>query len=97
VAIGIVTARGDRDMIYQWLREHVGFRIDRDLIFAINDPVHGFTGSIADKKKQAFETYIQMGYDNFQFYDDDRNNLKIVKSLERKYDVDIKTKLSKIK
>mgnify|MGYP003328176921 CR=1 FL=1 len=34
-------------------------RIDKDLIFAISDPVHKFKGSIADRKKQAFEKYIQ--------------------------------------
>ena len=28
IAVGIVTARDDREMIYKWLREHVGFRID---------------------------------------------------------------------
>ena len=96
IAVGIVTARDDRDMIYQWLREHVGFRIDKDLIFAISDPVHRFKGSIADRKKQAFETYINMGYTNFKFYDDDTANLKLVKSLEKEYDnIKIYTKKAK--
>lgn len=26
IAVGIVTARDDREMIYKWLREHVGYR-----------------------------------------------------------------------
>lgn len=96
IAVGIVTARDDREMIYKWLREHVGFRIDKDLIFAISDPVHGFTGSIADRKKQAFETYINMGYVNFKFYDDDTANLKLVKSLEKEHDnIRIYTKKAK--
>jgi len=96
IAVGIVTARDDRDMIYTWLREHVGFRIDKDLIFAISDPVHKFKGSIADRKKQAFETYIQMGYTNFKFYDDDIANLKLVKSLEKEHDnIKIYTKKAK--
>ena len=96
IAVGIVTARDDREMIYRWLREHVGFRIDKDLIFAISDPVHGFTGSIADRKKQAFETYINMGYVNFKFYDDDTANLKLVKSLEKEHDnIRIYTKKAK--
>jgi len=30
LAVGIVTARDDRKMIYKWLREHVGFRIDNN-------------------------------------------------------------------
>lgn len=95
IAIGIVTARGDRKMIYKWLKEHVGFHIDIDLIFAINDPVHGFKGNIANRKKQAFETFIQMGYNNFQFYDDDVNNLRLVKSLEKDWNVEIITKKAK--
>lgn len=96
IAVGIVTARDDREMIYTWLREHVGFKIDKDLIFAISDPVHGFKGNIADRKKQAFETYIEMGYTNFKFYDDDVTNLKLVKSLEKEHtDVQIHTKLAK--
>lgn len=96
IAVGIVTARDDREMIYTWLREHVGFRIDKDLIFAISDPVHKFKGSIADRKKQAFETYIQMGYNNFKFYDDDAANLKLVKSLEKEHlHIQIYTKKAK--
>lgn len=85
LAVGIVTARDDRKMIYRWLREHVGFRIDNDLIFAVNDPVHRFKGSISDRKKQAFKELIDMGYNDLQFYDDDDANLKLVKSLEKEY------------
>jgi len=86
IAVGIVTARDDREMIYKWLREHVGFRIDKDLIFAINDPVHKFKGSISDRKKEAFKEFIDMGYNDLQFYDDDDANLRLVKSLESEYD-----------
>ena len=85
MAVGIVTARDDREMIFRWLREHLGLRIDKDLVFAVNDPVHGYVGSIADKKKQAFEEIISMGYRDIQFYDDDQANIKLVKSLEREH------------
>lgn len=86
LAVGIVTARDDREMIYKWLREHVGYHIDKDLIFAVNDPVHGYKGSISDKKKAAFNELIEMGYNDFQFFDDDDANLKLVKSLEKEHD-----------
>mgnify|MGYP001141158935 FL=1 len=86
LAVGIVTARDDRKMIYKWLREHVGFRIDNDLIFAVNDPVHKFKGNISDRKKAAFKELIEMGYNDLQFYDDDDANLRLVKSLEDEYD-----------
>jgi hypothetical protein len=85
VAVGIVTARDDREMIFRWLREHLGLRIDKDLVFAVNDPVHGYRGSIADKKKQAFEEIIGMGYRDIQFYDDDKANILLVKSLEKEH------------
>lgn len=86
LAVGIVTARDDREMIYRWLREHVGFRIDKDLIFAVNDPVHKYRGAISDRKKAAFKELIDMGYMDFQFYDDDTANLKLVKSLESEHE-----------
>ena len=85
LAVGIVTARDDRKMIHKWLREHVGYRIDYELIFAVNDPVHKFKGNISDRKKAAFKELIEMGYTDMQFYDDDDANLKLVKSLEDEY------------
>lgn len=92
LAVGIVTARDDREMIYKWLKDHVGFKIDKDLIFAVNDSIHGYRGNISDRKKDAFRDLIDMGYRDLQFYDDDTTNLKLVKSLETEYnDVSIST------
>jgi hypothetical protein len=91
IAIGIVTARDDREMIYKWMREHVGFRIDKDLIYAVNDPVHRFKGSISERKKQAFVELANQGFHSFQFFDDDQNNLDLVKTLEKEYDIEIST------
>ena len=89
-AVGIVTARDDREMIYKWMKEHVGFHITRDLIFAINDPIHNFTGSVAEKKQQAFKEIIEKGYKKIQFFDDDNQNLFLVKDLQPEYpDVEI--------
>jgi FMN phosphatase YigB (HAD superfamily) len=85
IAVGIVTARDDREMIYRWLREHVGYHIDKELIFAVNDPVHKYKGAISDRKKAAFRELVEMGYSDFQFYDDDQANLTLVKSLEQEY------------
>ena len=89
-AVGIVTARDSQEMIYTWLKDHVGFHIAKDLIYAINDPVHGLSGSISQKKQQAFREYIEMGYRKIQFFDDDNANLKLVKDLQEEYpDVEI--------
>ena len=90
VAVGIVTARDDRQMISRWLQEHLGIKIDPDLVFAVNDPYHGYKGSISDRKVQAFREIIDMGYRDIQFYDDDQANISLVKSLEKEYpDVEI--------
>lgn len=86
LAVGIVTARDDQEMIYRWLKDHVGYHIDKDLIFAVNDPVHKFKGSISDRKKAAFTELINMGYNDFQFFDDDDTNLTLVKSLEKEHE-----------
>ena len=86
IAIGIVTARDDHNMIYRWLKDHLKHPIDRDLIFAVNDnSYHKFRGDIADRKKEAFREIIDKGFNDLQFYDDDSENLRLVKSLEKEY------------
>jgi len=86
IAIGIVTAREDYNMIYRWFKEHLGYVIDKDLIFAVNDKKHGLKGNNnAEKKKEAFKKFIEMGYTDMQFFDDDKENLRLVKSLEKEY------------
>ena len=92
IAIGIVTARDDQRMIYTWLKKHLKYPIDSDLIFAVNDPIHGFKGDIAERKKEAFRTIIGLGFNDLQFYDDDDNNLRLVKTLEDEFsDIKIST------
>ena len=86
IAIGIVTARDDKKMIYKWLKDHLKTPVDSDLIFAVNDPIHGFKGDIAEKKKEAFREIINQGFNDLQLYDDDDNNLRLVKELEDEYD-----------
>ena len=93
IAIGIVTARDDHKMIYTWLKDHLKTPIDGDLIFAVHDDKHhGFKGDIAERKKQAFREIIKQGFHDLQFYDDDAENLRLVKSLEDEYpDIEIST------
>jgi hypothetical protein len=73
------------------MKEHVGFRIDKDLIYAVNDPIHHFKGSISERKKEAFVELAKQGFHNFQFFDDDQNNLDLVKTLETEYYIKIST------
>jgi len=93
--VGIITARDDRELIYQFLL-HNGVNINPQYIFAINDPKLKFTGSVAEKKKQAFIEFIKMGFRDFIFYDDDRENIRIADSINKEIEgIRIKTKLVK--
>lgn len=90
--VGIITARDDRDMIFQFLLHH-GVVVNPNYIFAINDPRSGFKGTIAEKKKQAFIELIKIGFRDFIFYDDDLENIRLAQSLGKEIEgIRIKTK-----
>ena len=96
-AVGIITARADADLIYDFLIHH-GVDINPDFIFAVNDPESGFTGSVSNRKKQALTQLVDNGFTNFKFFDDSKENLEIAKSLEKDLDgIKIKTRLIKQK
>lgn len=78
--VGIITARDNKELIFQFLLHH-GVIVNKKYIYAINDPNLGFSGSIAERKKQAFIDMIKMGFKDFIFYDDDRENIRIAKSI----------------
>jgi hypothetical protein len=86
--VSIVTAREDKNLIIQYMR-FLGVSIDLKFIFVVNDKNSGFTGSDSDRKKQAFEVLIKMGFKNFTFYDDDKNNLDTVSKLKNELGVQI--------
>jgi hypothetical protein len=90
-AVGIITARDSKDLIIDFLL-HNGVDINPDFIFAVNDPRSNFTGSIAKRKQQAFVEFINMGFRNFKFFDDDPENLRLAKELEKEYDIKMFTR-----
>lgn len=79
--VGIVTARAHLGSVIQFFQK-LSLPVSRDLIFAVNDPIEGFTGTIPEKKKQAFERMIFTGILRFVYYDDNLENLESVKALE---------------
>ena len=83
-AVGIITARGDQQLIKDFLLHH-GVNINKDFIFAINDPKHGFKGSVPEKKKQAFEELIKLGFNDFKFFDDSKENIDFANDLPKEY------------
>jgi hypothetical protein len=93
--VGIITARDNQELIFQFLLHH-GVVVNKSYIFAINDPKLGFTGTVAEKKKQAFVELIKQGFRDFIFYDDDKENLRIADSLNGEIEgIRVKTKLVK--
>ena len=90
--VGIITARDDKDLIFQFLLHH-GVAVNPNYIFAINDPRSGFSGTVAQKKKQAFIELIKIGFKDFIFYDDDLENIRLANSLGNEIKgIKIKTK-----
>ena len=95
--VGIITARDNGNMIREFLSHH-GININPNYVFAVNDDSLGFSGDIASRKKQAFEKFIEMGFTDFKFFDDDEKNIKIAKSITKDYpNVKMKTTLIKKK
>jgi hypothetical protein len=87
----------DRNLIYQFLLHH-GVVVNPNYIFAVNDPELEFTGSVAEKKKQAFIELIKIGFRDFTFYDDDAENIRIAKELDGEIEgINIKTKHVKVR
>ncbi len=94
-AIGIITARDDEQMIYKWMKDHVGFHIHPELIWCVNDPKRGLKGSIADKKREAMKWFVEQGFTDISFFDDDQRNVNLIKALGKELNLNIKTHLAK--
>lgn len=88
--IGILTARSDRDMIYNFFKKN-GIEIKKELVFAISDPEVRLNGTVAEKKSTIISKLAQLGYKTFIFFDDNDENLRIAKELERPYKIKVIT------
>lgn len=88
--IGIITARGDCDMIYKFFKGK-GIEIKRKLVFAVGDPKMNLSGTVAEKKSKVISKLAILGYKTFVFFDDNEANLNFAKSLESKYKIKIVT------
>lgn len=88
--IGILTARSDCDMIYNFFKKK-GIEIKRELVFAISDPALKLSGSVAERKSAIISKLAWLGYRTFIFFDDNEKNLKIAKDLEKTYNIKVIT------
>ena len=88
--VAIITARGYHESIVQFFHNK-NIKIPSHLIFAVNDERFPHSGNVAERKKKAIIDLIKKGYKDFVFYDDDLNNLKKAKELEKEFSVKVKT------
>jgi FMN phosphatase YigB (HAD superfamily) len=94
--ICILTARGDQDMVWRFFKRK-GIEIKNELVIAVEDPKYGLTGTVAQRKQEAIENLVDLGYRNFVFFDDSQENLDHVKSLEKEFsELGVKIKTVKV-
>lgn len=88
--IAIVTARSDKYAVQEFLtKNHIN--IKEPLIIAVNDIHSYYQGNTAERKKQAIEEIVAVGYKTLIFFDDNDDNLKFAKQLEDEYPIKVKT------
>jgi hypothetical protein len=90
VHVSILTARSNSDMIRKFFLVN-GIDIHPELCIAVNDARYGFTGNIAQRKKEALHGLVDQGYSDFIFFDDNHENLELAKEIEKEKDVKVKT------
>ena len=88
--IGIITARGDHDMIYNFFKNK-GVEIKKKLVFAVTDPKLGLAGTVAERKSTIISRLVEYGYKTMIFFDDSETNLNHAKNLEKLFDIKIIT------
>jgi len=88
--IGMITARSHLMSVLEFIYEKK-LPINEDLVFAVNDEKGGFSGNVANRKKQAFIKLIKKGFKDFIYYDDNLDNLRAAETLIEEYDIKMKT------
>jgi FMN phosphatase YigB (HAD superfamily) len=81
IPVAIVTARSSSALVRNFFLEKE-IDIHPQLVIAINDLQYGYTGSIAERKKQAIRDLIDLGFKNLTFFDDSEENLRLAKEVE---------------
>jgi len=90
IPVAILTARGDSDLVREFFLDQ-SIDIHPELVIAINDPSSGLEGTIPQKKMQAIEKLIDMGFKNMIFFDDHEDNLELAKVAANLKSANIKT------
>lgn len=82
IPVAIITARSNTKLVHDFFKER-GINIHPDLVIAVNDPVQGLSGSIAERKLEALKRLRKYGLEYFTFFDDNEENLRLAKRLEK--------------
>lgn len=89
IPVAIVTARSSSDLVRDFFLDH-GIDIHPQLVIAINDPQYEYVGTIAQRKKQAIQDLVDLGFKRLTFFDDNEENLRLAKQVEGYKDSKIK-------
>jgi hypothetical protein len=82
----IITARGNSNLIKNFLLKHnVNYPLEN--IYATGSVEYHKYGWTSERKEAAFKHLISKGYNNFIFYDDNKENLRVAKELEIEYPI----------
>lgn len=81
VPVSILTARSSKDLVRNFFLEN-DIDIHPDLVVAVHDPQFPYHGTIAERKQKAIIDFINDGYTNLIFFDDDEDNLRMAKEME---------------
>lgn len=82
IPVAIVTARSNTKLVRDFFAER-GINIHPDLVIAVSDPAQGLSGSIAERKLEALKRLRKHGLEKFTFFDDNEDNLRLAKELEK--------------
>lgn len=88
--IGILTARDSCQGIKKFLKKH-NIDIDKNFIFATDDPKLGLSGTVNQRKSEVISILYHRGYTTFIFFDDSEKNLESAKALEKVFGIDVVT------
>jgi len=81
IPVAILTARSSSRVVREFFLEN-GIDIHPNLVIAVNDPMYDYSGTIAEMKKEAIKEFIDDGFTDLIFFDDNEENLRLAKETE---------------
>jgi FMN phosphatase YigB (HAD superfamily) len=89
-AVGIITARESHSLIKNFLLSH-GIDVNSKFIYTVGGVDSKYVGTVPERKKMAFKELMDLGFNEFIFYDDDLGNLVMANKLPKEFNIKMKT------